>query len=386
MPSGYRLGVLTVLAAIFVSGGLTLAMVRGGAESSAPAPAGQDLEAADKRIGAFSLVERSGERVTDATLADRVWIASFIFTRCKLSCPRITSVMKGLQARLADAGADVTLVSISVDPDYDTPEVLSEYAGTFGADPERWLFLTGPRDETLDLIQKKFLLTAMRNPSPAADGSDEEVIHSDRLVLVDRDRLVGIYDSNDPKALDALIRKAKRLGLPSWVRAMPPINASLNGLSGLLVLLGWSSIRRRSGAAELAMATGAAEAATGVRARLRALRVSPAARGHALAMGAAVLVSTAFIGCYLTYHALAGSTRFPGAGFSKWLYLTILPSHSVLAALAALPLVIVSLLRALRGDFEAHLRSARVALPIWLYVSVTGVVIYWMLYQLPAAG
>ena len=72
-------------------------------------------------LGGFRLTERSGRAITDADLAGRVWVASFIFTHCPLSCPRITSVMKGLQAKLA--GTKVQLVSISVDPDRDTPEV-----------------------------------------------------------------------------------------------------------------------------------------------------------------------------------------------------------------------------------------------------------------------
>jgi protein SCO1/2/putative membrane protein len=163
--SGYRLGALIVVFVFFLSGAFCLAWARASARA-AEAPAGQDLGDVGEPIGPFSLVERSGAPVTAETLRDQVWIASFIFTRCKLSCPRITSVMKSLQDRLGDA--DVKLVSISVDPEYDTPEVLSEYARTFDADPDRWWFLTGPKDETLNLIRTKFLLTAMTNPSPAA--------------------------------------------------------------------------------------------------------------------------------------------------------------------------------------------------------------------------
>ena len=107
-------------------------------------------------LGAFRLTERSGRAMTDADLADRVWVASFIFTHCPLSCPRITSVMKGLQARLA--GTDVQLVSISVDPERDTPEVLADYARKFGADPDRWWFLTGPKADVERLIVERFKL------------------------------------------------------------------------------------------------------------------------------------------------------------------------------------------------------------------------------------
>lgn len=377
-----------VVLAIVLSGGLCLAWLRasGRANVEAPglAPAGQDLGESGDPIGRFAMVERSGKPVTDATLGDRVWIASFIFTRCKLSCPRITSVMKSLQDRLGDA--DVKLVSISVDPEHDTPEVLSAYAKTFAADPDRWWFLTGPKDETLDLIRTKFLLTALTNPAPAPDGSDEAVIHSDRLALVDRGKLVGLFESNDPQALDALILKAKRLALPGWVRVLPPINATLNGLCTLLLLLGWRAIMKPSSPETVLAAEGEAETKPTVAARLSSLWNSPAARGHLLAMGLAVLTAAVFLGCYLTYHAYAGSKKFPGAGFSKWLYLTILTSHSLLAALAVVPLVVLILRHALRGDYAKHARVARVAFPIWLYVSITGVVIYLMLYQMPAVA
>ena len=386
MVSGYRLGVLIVVLAIVLSGGLCLAWIRASARAEAapgPAPAGQDLGEAGEPIGPFALVERSGDAVSDATLADRVWIASFIFTRCKLSCPRITSVMKSLQDRLA--GSDVKLVSISVDPEHDTPEVLREYAKTFAADPDRWWFLTGPKDATLEMIRSRFLLTAMTNPAPAPDGSDEAIIHSDRLALVDRGRLVGLFDSRDPAALDALIVKARRMALPAGIRALPALNATLNGLCTILLLVGWAAIRRPSGAPGLAAAEGEAEASRTLSGRLSALGRNPAARGHLLAMGLAVLTSAVFLGCYLTYHAYAGSERFPGQGFPRWLYLTILTSHSLLAAIAVVPLVVVVLRHALRGDYAAHVRAARVAFPIWLYVSITGVVIYLMLYQLPAA-
>jgi len=98
-------------------------------------------------------------------------------------------------------------------------------------------------------------------------------------------------------------------------------------------------------------------------------------------MLAAMATSSLFLVSYLTYHFLAGSTRFSGQGGLRTLYLAILGSHSLLAA-AVVPLVLVTLSRALGGRFEAHRRLARITLPVWAYVSVTGVVIYWMLYRL----
>lgn len=98
-------------------------------------------------------------------------------------------------------------------------------------------------------------------------------------------------------------------------------------------------------------------------------------------MLAAVTCSALFLVSYLVYHGQVGSVRFQGQGVIRIAYFTILISHTLLAA-SIVPLVIVTLRRALGGRFEGHRRIARVTLPLWAYVSVTGVVIYWMLYRL----
>ena len=97
-------------------------------------------------------------------------------------------------------------------------------------------------------------------------------------------------------------------------------------------------------------------------------------------MLAAVGTSTLFLASYLTYHAQVGSVKFPGQGAIRTVYLTILLTHTVLAA-AIVPLVAVTLWAALSNRLHRHRRIARVTLPLWIYVSVTGVVIYWMLYH-----
>jgi uncharacterized membrane protein YozB (DUF420 family) len=101
---------------------------------------------------------------------------------------------------------------------------------------------------------------------------------------------------------------------------------------------------------------------------------------HRLCMSAAFLLTTAFLVSYVIYHLKVGSVRFAGQGWIRPVYFTLLISHIVLAA-AILPLALVTLTRALRERFDAHRRIARWTLPIWLYVSVTGVVIYWLLYH-----
>jgi protein SCO1/2 len=371
----YRRGILVVAYTVMASALLCLLLA--GPGPAAPRAA-QDLDDAALRVGDFQLVERSGRSVTQHDLEDRVWIGSFIFTRCPLSCPRITSVMKGLQEKLA--GTSVLLVSLSVDPEHDSPSVLADYANRFGADPERWWFLTGEKSSIYDLIRDRFKLTVMENPPTDDGGLGESILHSDRLALVDRGRIVGLFDSKDPGALDDLVKQARRRATPSWVRRLPPVNAGLNALCAVLLLTGWTLIRRRdpadplAGPVEFRPAPGASI--------LQSLRV----RSHIVCMSLAVLTSAIFLSCYLTYHYLAGSVPFRGQGPIRWLYLTILLSHTVLATFGVVPLVALALVRALRGDFSRHARVAAMTFPIWLYVSVTGVVIYLMLYHLPVTS
>ena len=135
------------------------------------------------------------------------------------------------------------------------------------------------------------------------------------------------------------------------IRDMPAINASLNAISAVLLTAGYLFIRRR---------------------RITA---------HKACMISAFVASTLFLACYLVYHFKAGHVKFQGEGIVRGLYLAILLSHVVLA-FAVLPLSLTTLTFALRERFDRHKRIARCTLPIWLYVSVTGVVVYWMLYRL----
>lgn len=135
---------------------------------------------------------------------------------------------------------------------------------------------------------------------------------------------------------------------------LPTVNAALNALSAVLLLLGYRFIRRRQVSA------------------------------HRACMVAAFGVSTLFLVSYLTYHYQVGSVRFTLTGWVRGVYLTILASHTVLAALVP-PLAVITLSRAVAARFDGHRRVARWTLPVWLYVSVTGVVVYWMLYHLAAA-
>jgi protein SCO1/2 len=150
----------------------------------------------------FVLTERSGKNTTLADLRGAIWIADFIYTTCRDTCPLQTAEMAKLQEQLKDE-TRLRLVSISVDPETDTPIVLSRYADRYKADASRWLFLTGAKDQISRLIEEGFRLSA----APAREGSAEAgvILHSPRFVLVDKEtRIRGYYDSRDREALERL--------------------------------------------------------------------------------------------------------------------------------------------------------------------------------------
>ena len=143
----------------------------------------------------------------------------------------------------------------------------------------------------------------------------------------------------------------------------PTLHALLNLTAAVLLVLGWMAIRGRG--------------AFSARGRDEAL--------HKRLMLAAVAVSTVFLGSYVHYHATVGSVAFWGTGWLRMLYLAILLPHTVLAAVMV-PFIVATLTCALRGRLDAHRRLARWTLPVWLYVSVTGVLVYVMLYRLGPPG
>jgi protein SCO1/2 len=150
----------------------------------------------------FSLVERGGKTITLADLRGSIWIADFIYTTCQDTCPMQTAEMAQLQEQWKDR-AGLKLVSFSVDPEKDTTEVLSRYADRYKADAQRWLFLTGAREEISRLVQEGFRLSAVALPGDGNVGS--VIMHSPRFVLIDKQAQIrGYYDSRDPQALQRL--------------------------------------------------------------------------------------------------------------------------------------------------------------------------------------
>ncbi|HEY5813010.1 MAG TPA: SCO family protein [Terrimicrobiaceae bacterium] len=147
----------------------------------------------------FQFTAQDGRQVSTADFKGKIWVANFIFTRCAGPCPLMTSRMAELNQALGKKVTDVELVSITVDPEYDTPEVLKEYGEQVGASPERWKFLTGPKDQVENVVMKGFLQALSREPSGAP-------IHSTRFVLLDRDGWMRAFlDGNDPEVAQKLL-------------------------------------------------------------------------------------------------------------------------------------------------------------------------------------
>ena len=154
----------------------------------------------------FKLTERSGKPIQLADLRGKVWIADFIFTHCAGPCPLMTTRMAGIQKSVLGLN-DVRLVSFTVDPDRDTPEVLARYASDYAASADKWLFLTGPKAALFSLATNGFHLAVIED----SDGGSQPD-HSTRFALVDREaKIRGYYDGTSEEAMIKLIADIKAL-------------------------------------------------------------------------------------------------------------------------------------------------------------------------------
>jgi protein SCO1/2 len=158
------------------------------------------------QLPAFELVGTDGTAFGSDDLAGRVWVASFLFTRCSTICPALGRSVHSLQERYREWEVDgIHLVSITVDPEHDTPAALADFGERHGQDPAHWTLLTGEPDAVRELVVSGFLL-AMGSPE-TTDGI-VDVAHSGRLVLVDgRGRIRGYYDS-DAEGLDEVFHRS----------------------------------------------------------------------------------------------------------------------------------------------------------------------------------
>jgi uncharacterized membrane protein YozB (DUF420 family)/cytochrome oxidase Cu insertion factor (SCO1/SenC/PrrC family) len=395
-----------------------------------------------RELPEFEFPECMGGTISRESMRGKRWLASFVFTRCVETCPIITRSVSELHTRVAKSNPDFQFVTFSVDSSFDTAEVLKKYAETFRADHARWKFLTGDENTIHDLIRRGFAqyvqtnLGEMRKPG-------FEVAHSNRAVLVNEDavpvatflmtdpehvvrlrriiegkdefpvpgpaltvtptegtnppislNLVPVQDSeasSDPvddessdkassettpaanernssqaptpesgSAKESAESRNERIEqkLPGWVGRLPAINATLNSVCTVLLIAGWISIRN------------------GNRIVHRNLMIS------------AFVVSVVFLGCYLTYHEVLyrftgeRGRAFVGSDLARLVYFGILIPHVILAVFVPI-LAIRVFIHAWRQRWVEHRRLARITLPIWLFVSITGVVIYGMLYHWP---
>jgi protein SCO1/2 len=167
-------------------------------KSTRPPTLPSNLEKISK-VPEFQLTDQTGQPITLENLKGKIWAANFIFTRCKGPCPITVLRMQELNTKLKKARGDVELVTFTVDPEYDTPEVLKTFGEQLGADPAAWKFLTGTPDAIKNIVVTGLL-------QPIAKEPDGTPAHSSRIVLVDAQGwLRGYRDGLDPEAVQKLM-------------------------------------------------------------------------------------------------------------------------------------------------------------------------------------
>ncbi|WP_460980356.1 SCO family protein [Spirosoma fluminis] len=162
------------------------------------------------RIPPFKLIDQDGKRVDQSVVKDKIYIADFFFTRCVSICPKISSQLTRVQDIFRNNPA-IVLLSYSVDPEHDQPAQLKAYAQKYEAIPNKWFFLTGPKADIYDLAMHGYYLPAV--DAGVKEGKpDETFIHSEKLVLVDKEGIVrGFYDGTDKEDVDRLVLEIRVL-------------------------------------------------------------------------------------------------------------------------------------------------------------------------------
>lgn len=295
--------------------------------------------AQDKGLGAvpeFKLTERSGRIVTRSDLLGKPLIVAFTFSRCAGPCPRIMLRMEQLAEKLA--GQDVRLVTVTVDPEHDKPEVLARWANTFHAKPDQWLFLGGEPESV-----RQFVIGGFKQ---AIDGQGESLNHATQLAVVDRKGTIrGFFAPGD----NEVIARATELVAPKELALRPSLEVGLNAASAALVLLAWIAQKRRAAGLHEAL----------------------------LLLALAAWVGTLAVYGHFWFHH--GHATFPDTGAARTAYLVFLGTH-VGAAVLSLPLSVALAVFALRGRLDEHPRVARITPPVWLYAASSGAGVAALLY------
>jgi protein SCO1/2 len=169
-------------------------------------------------LPAFTLTDQAGRAFGTRELTGKVWVADFVFTACQEACPLLSQRMQELARRTRHLGPDFHLVSISVDPERDTPARLAEYAARYGANAVRWSFLTGPATAIEDAVTGGFkvgmgreLVTPPAGQSPDGGASFFQIFHGENIVLVDRALRIRGYFPATPEGLDRLVEAIGRV-------------------------------------------------------------------------------------------------------------------------------------------------------------------------------
>jgi protein SCO1/2 len=185
---------------------ILLRMVLGGAQSLTPLPI-------ISTVPTFELTDQNAAPYGTKELRGKPWIASFVYSTCPGPCPLVVQRLGDIKRRLSD-DPRMMIVSITVDPEGDTPEVLKIYGKTHAIDPSRWRLLTGPYNQVLNLVQKGFYLPIAENEGadPKLIAEQGPITHSTKLVLIDAElQIRGYYDSDDANDLKQLTADTKRL-------------------------------------------------------------------------------------------------------------------------------------------------------------------------------
>ena len=159
------------------------------------------------RIPAFSFVSQDGKTITNQDFEEKIYVTDFFFTRCPDICPTMTSELVRVQDAFKDR-TDIKILSHSVDPLYDSVQILKEYAAKFNANPVIWTFVTGDKKEIYNMARCGYYISARENSSPL----EVDFVHSDKVVLVDKEkRIRGYYSGTNRKEIDRLITEIQIL-------------------------------------------------------------------------------------------------------------------------------------------------------------------------------
>ncbi len=203
----FRSGLVLVL--LFVGYGLFLINRSGSGGSGAPSTAPLPVL---RTISSMDLVDQEGEPVNLQTFRGQPWFANIIFTRCPGPCARMTQKMRQLQEALPAEASEVQLVSLTTDPDFDTPEVLSQYARKFQADTRSWKFLTGTKEEIVRVSTQEWLLVMIEKGEAERESPNDIFLHSTLTVLMDGlGRIRGTYEILEEGQLEEALADLQRL-------------------------------------------------------------------------------------------------------------------------------------------------------------------------------